>query len=178
MTALEITDWIKKEFLGRYPSTQLEEAMLNDWKRALTPLSYSVATEAIRSLANESALRPPVGKFKTKAYEVAQSKGVAVKKGSELTYSKKIFVQLVDAKGCQFTKTAGQFRSVVINEQDKDNRGLVERLAELVASSARRYYGGTWQVISFFDEPEIKSPLIWMFDSKQKYEKKLAVGRS
>lgn len=172
MTVLEIVDWMKKEFIGRYQNTQLEEAMLTDWKKALTPLSYSIATEAISQLANESAARPPVGKFKSKAYEIAQAKGVAVKKGAELICSNKIFVQLVDVKGCRFTKVAGQFRSIIINEGDKDNRYLIEKVAEANANSARKYYGGTWEVVNFFDSPEIKSPLCFMWDRKRKLERK------
>jgi hypothetical protein len=59
MNKSEIYEWINKEIMGRWPDTELTQAMKDDFYSGLLPVDNATATEAARQQRADSQAKHP-----------------------------------------------------------------------------------------------------------------------
>lgn len=149
MLKTKTTQWFNEIFCSRYDvSLKNKGGMIDDWEEALQPLSWEVATEAIKLLYADSNHKPSINEFKKIAGEVAKRRNETIVKQDDMVFSP-LFVQLVsEGNDCRLN-SLGQFQQVRYMASQNPTPMQLQEAAQRLRERLQHIYGGQWEIIDY-----------------------------
>lgn len=57
-------DWVEKELIGRYPREKFTPVIIGDWEKAISDVSWEIATDALKACWSVSKSLPAMANFR------------------------------------------------------------------------------------------------------------------